>query len=260
MIQNFFDTIRVYDVGLTKVRLGNKGDGGYVVLDEVCKNSSRLYSYGVGNDISFEEDFYHRYSGNKIRLFDHTVDGINTNNKDFHFVQEGLSYKKLSHFNTLENHIRQFGDENVPHKNLKIDIEWNEWKVFEELSDKTLRSFDQIICEFHTIPVQYKDSHSPYFTEFHKQVYAQINNLMFARYTKVMDKILNWYCIFHAHINNSLPLVEVNGLKIPSLVELSLVNRQSITMARLPAKSRFPQDGLDYPNKTDRDDIEWNNG
>lgn len=260
MVKKFFNSIKIYDVGYNRVRLGNKRDGGYVVLDEICQKSKVMYSYGISDDISFEEDFYSKYPNNKIRLFDHTINGINTNNPDFHFVKEGLAADKGPNLNTLENHMDHFGDTFVPNKTLKIDIEWNEWDFFEKLSIKTLQGFDQILCEFHTVPVLYKDSHSPYFTGFHKQVYNNINELMFKRYKDIMEKITKYYLPFHVHINNSIQPVDVNGMSIPSLVELSLVNRSLVKNYSL-SKDKYPIDGLDYPNKTDRPDylnFKWN--
>lgn len=260
MIKKFFNSIKIYDVGYTKVRLGNKRDGGYIVLDEICKKSKVLYSYGVSDDISFEEDFQNKYRDNKVRLFDHTINDINTTNPHLYFLKEGLAAQQSPNLNTIENHMEYFGDTFVENKTLKIDIEWNEWNFFENLSIKTLQKFDQILCEFHTVPVVYKDSHSPYFTNFHREIYSNINGLMFKRYKEIMEKVTKYYIPFHVHINNSIQPVNVDGISIPSLVELSLVNRDLIKNFSL-SKEKYPIEGLDYPNKTDRPDylnFKWN--
>ena len=41
-----------------KIRLGRNHDGGYVLIDE--GNFDKLYSYGIGDDISFETAFVNR--------------------------------------------------------------------------------------------------------------------------------------------------------------------------------------------------------
>jgi len=261
MIKKFFDSIKIYDVGYKKIRLGNNRDGGYVVLDDISKKSKVLYSYGISDDISFEEDFYKKYPNNKIRLFDHTIEKICTTNPNFYFVKQGLATEKTEELNTIENHINSFGDAEIKNKTLKIDIEWNEWNFFENINETTHRDLDQILCEFHTIPVVYNGSHSPYFTGFHKQVYNQMNNLMFERYFNIIEKIKKHYLPFHVHINNSLQPVNVNGFDVPSLIELSLVNKNLVDTFSL-SRDTYPIAGLDYPNKTDRPDylnFKWNN-
>jgi hypothetical protein len=55
---------------------------------------------------------------------------------------------------------------------LKIDIEFNEWEVLEEISLEVLNGFSQILIELHFVPVIYNGKHSPYFTEFFKNSYV----------------------------------------------------------------------------------------
>ena len=263
--REFLDLIKVYDVGYTKRRLGNSGDGGYVVLDEISRISSRLYSYGVGNEISFEQAFHSEYPRNHVRLFDHTVEDFYTNHPAFTFTKEGIGQVNRGDINTLRNHLDRFGDLEVPHKTLKLDIEWAEWDVLNSITlrePELLTTFDQILCEFHVIPVIYKDSHSPYFTGFHKHVYEQINIQLFESYKGVLANVLTQYVPFHVHINNSLPLVKIGEEKLPTLIELSLVKRSLIdTRVMTRSTDTFPINGLDFPNKSDRPDIigyDWN--
>ena len=49
ILYKFLDLIQLYDVGLTKTRIGFQFDGGYVLLDELCKKRfSEGYSCGLG--------------------------------------------------------------------------------------------------------------------------------------------------------------------------------------------------------------------
>jgi hypothetical protein len=254
---NFIKSIKVYDTEFNKVRIGDNKDGGYIVLDEISNLTESLYSYGVETNSSFENEFVENYDCTAV-LFDHTVDSAAKSNSKFTFVKEGLSHKKTSDCDSLENHLSKYG--NPSHKTLKMDIEWCEWDVFENISDTLLNSFDQILCEFHVIPVKYKDSHTPYFTKFHNSFYDNVNNILFEKYNKVFAKLQENYYVFHVHINNSIPCNFVNGELVPPLIEMSLVNKNLIKNPSLTT-SHFPVDGLDYPNKTDRPDITnitWN--
>ena len=40
--EKFMSQIQVKDVSLTKTRIGNKHDGGYVLLEELCEKTSIL--------------------------------------------------------------------------------------------------------------------------------------------------------------------------------------------------------------------------
>ena len=54
-VKNLINSLKVYDLGHKLVRIGPKGDGGYLVpsiLDEI----DFCFSPGVGNSIKFEED------------------------------------------------------------------------------------------------------------------------------------------------------------------------------------------------------------
>ena len=253
----FLDNILIFDTEYTKVRVGDKKDGGYVVLDEVSSYTEKLYSYGVETNTSFESDFCDRYDCNAI-LFDHTVDGPERYDDMFTFVKEGLSHVKTHDCDTLHNHLQLYG--NPERKTLKMDIEWCEWDVFEQMPPHVLEDFDQILCEFHVIPMNYKDAHTPYFTNFHKDVYSKVNDMLFDQYSWVLQVLQEDYYIFHVHINNSLPCNYVGCEEIPPLIELSMVNQRLVDHPTLCC-DRFPVKGLDYPNKTDRPDIthiRWN--
>tara|TARA_B100000287_G_scaffold90868_1_gene83182 strand:- start:1025 stop:1795 length:771 start_codon:yes stop_codon:yes gene_type:complete len=253
----FLDNFLIFDTEYTKVRVGDKRDGGYVVLDEVSRYTEKLYSYGVETNTSFESDFCDRYGCNAV-LFDHTVDGPEKEDERFTFVKEGLSHVKTHDCDTLHNHLQLYG--NPERKTLKMDIEWCEWDVFEQMPPHVLQDFDQILCEFHVIPMNYKDAHTPYFTNFHKDVYSKVNDMLFDQYSWVLQALQEDYYIFHVHINNSLPCNYVGCEEIPPLIELSMVNQRLVDHPTLCC-DRFPVKGLDYPNKTDRPDIthiRWN--
>ena len=57
---SFLNNILVFDTEHTKVRVGDKEDGGYVVLEEVSLETEILYSYGVEYNSSFEGEFVKR--------------------------------------------------------------------------------------------------------------------------------------------------------------------------------------------------------
>ena len=246
--------ISVYKTEYTKKRFGENKDGGYIVLAEPFKKCKVLYSYGISDDISFEIDFVKNNPNSLVRLFDHTITKLPYQHENFSFLKEGISAEKSDQLNTLENHLNYFGDLNSPNKTLKIDVEWNEWEVFDKMPERILSQFDQILCEFHFIPMNYKDAHTQYFTQFHQSIYSEVNKMLFQKYQSVLDKIVKHYYIFHLHINNSLGINEINTESVPPLVEISLINK-NLVQSPILINPDFPIENLDYPNKSYKKEI-----
>jgi len=237
-----YEVNEVYDTELTKQRIGKKSDGGYVTYPEIFKKANTVYSLGVGDDVSFEKELIAKYSNiEEIFLFDPTIEKLPEENVKFSFRQEeGL--------NVLNEEIKQ---DSV----LKMDIEWDEWEMFLEANKDFLNKFSQMFLEIHLVTIEDKKGLSPYFTNFYKNVYGKINEVMFETHYKVLKKLNDLFYIYHIHANNSLPKVELNGYSFPPLIELSLVRKDLVKNTNM-TNEIFPVKGLDFQNKTDRDDIE----
>lgn len=254
-VRKFCDTIKVYDTPLlTKVRIGPPSDGGYIVIDEISAKSNILFSYGIGNDIRFEEDFVTRYPVSAAYCFDPTIDALPEHTvAGLNFMKEPADEYSLIRHPLLYN----------PHKlniTLKIDVEWAEWNVFdvfEGLSPQRLMQFDQILCEFHIIPAVFKPGkETPYFRGFYQNIYDYMTEALFKKYTRVLELIQRTHTIVHVHANNSLEPVVYGDRGIPQLIEMTFV-RNSLT-AFIPTQLTFPVPNLDFPNKSWKPDIiDW---
>jgi hypothetical protein len=241
-IEKFLKEIKVYDCSdMTKIRLGNKSDGGYVVLKEICDQTGVLYSFGVGDDVGFELDFVDLFPGAGVKLFDPTIDRLPINHPNFNFTKSGISKEKLNQVN--RNSL------------LKIDVEWDEWEVLYSLEDEILSRFNQILIEFHVSLMESRRSYlSPYFQQFYQSVTDKINCELANKYFTVMRRLTNQFYIYHIHANNSLQKVQLNGNSFPPLIEISFVRKDLVKTVSLTTVT-FPIEGLDCPNKTDRPDI-----
>jgi len=245
MINKFFNLIKVYDTEYTKVRVGNKEDGGYVVAKELAEKTDCVYSFGIGDDISFEEDFCNEFNPEKVRCFDHTIEGVATDIDKIEFNKLKLSPDLLTRDDIYSSSL------------LKIDVEWDEWDFFSGgLGLFNLFGFNQIIIELHIInPAEDNTWKTTYFTKFYKNIYSKINNDIFRKYYFVLNYLLSIFTIVHIHGNNSLIKTRLGGYEFPPLLELTLV-RSNLIKKRKLTKETFPIKGLDYPNKTDRPDFE----
>lgn len=244
-IKAFLASIKVRDVGLTKIRVGNTNDGGYVCLQELCEQSKVVYSAGVGNDVGFEEDWVQRWPKTRFLLFDPNISELPGKKQShygftLHKLGLGLKWKPLRNV--------------APNSTLKMDIEWDEWGAFQVFEDEALLNFSQMLVEFHLVHAEPRENLSPYFYGFYTEAMDKINQDLFGMYLGVMQRLNNHFHIFHIHANNSLPVINVEGYVMPPLLEISFV-RKDLVKKHSPSKENFPIAGLDQPNKTNRPDI-----
>ena len=95
------------------VRVGRRGDGGYVMIDDFCKgNGGVAYSFGISNEISCDADM--AKLGYEVFMYDMTINGLPYTHEKFHFFKEGIGGKKdeAKSLDTLENFIKRNGHEN----------------------------------------------------------------------------------------------------------------------------------------------------
>ena len=159
------------------MRIGRKGDGGYILLDDLT-NIKIAYSFGLFNEISFDKDLADKNID--IFMYDHTIKNLPFQNKRFHWKKIGLIGKKINNneMKTLEELIIENGHLNENNMILKMDIENSEWNVFEEINDKILKQFKYIVGEFH-------------FSKKYESIYSS-----------VFKKLNKTHQIFHLHCNN----------------------------------------------------------
>lgn len=230
-------------VGLDKIRVGNKNDGGYVVLKELCEKTDHVYSYGIGDDCSFELDFAEKFPNvQSLFLFDPFISKLPADHSKFEMVRtdfaDGMKYYSVIDENTL----------------LKVDVEWAEWKTLLDYDIDRLKKFGQVVIELHLVHADAPMGLTPYFTDFYDCILAEVNAPLFEMYHAVLSKLNGTHVCHHIHANNSLPLTHIGGYKIPPLIEMSFVNRRLVHQSE-KSKESFPVEGLDFPNKTDRPDI-----
>lgn len=154
--------------------------GGFYVNPELISNNSIVYSFGIGEDISFDKAVI-KNNNCQVFGFDPTPKSINWIDKqnlseNFHFYKYGISNKNgfvdfftpknpnhvsgsiTAHENvdvtnkvsvemkTLESIMQNLGHDHIDV--LKMDIEGSEYDVIENILDSNL-TITQILIEFH---------------------------------------------------------------------------------------------------------------
>lgn len=203
------EQLKIYDVKSPKVRLGNEWDGGYVLPELMLNESKALFTYGVGNDVSFEVDYINK-TNNNVYLFDHTIDKITVSLdslKSMVFKKEGLSYEKTEKLDTFFNH---YNENKIDGRVLlKIDIEGDEFQYFLKTDiEKLSKLVTGIVVEFH--PTEIK---------------VNINNFF-----EALEKLNKYFYNCHIHANNYGGTVKhvSDGMNInlPHIIEMTFINKE----------------------------------
>jgi len=256
-IYQFLNSLKVYDTDLNKIRIGPNHDGGYILTEKFSKNDESLISIGIGDDISFDLAFREINNFKKIYLYDKDSKVKIPSIKNFELIKKNVAVKTDVKNNFIG--INQLLDKFNKKITLKVDIEGNEWDIIDNIDIKHFNLISQMVIEFHIIHIDVskdflKKKYTPYFTKFYLDNYDLINNNLFKKYLRIMEKVNKYFYIFHAHPNNSLKEFKIGKLNIPPLLELSFINKKLVNYAKL-TKKKFPIKNLDFANKNDRDDI-----
>jgi hypothetical protein len=226
---------------VTLFRVGNECDGGYVMLSELIKKNSISYSFGVGGATSWEDQISKEFN-NKIYMYDHTINGINSSDPNFIWKKIGIGKTDSGNINTIETIIKNNKHENETDMTLQCDIEGSEWDIFIDTPQETLCQFAQMNVEMHwlssmlTDDIKYPDGYEKIF--------------------ETLKKLRENFTPFHIHGNNYRPAFNVGGKVCGDVIEVSYVRNDLVEFSDEDVV--FPT-SLDRPNKRNRPDIKLGN-
>ena len=215
----------------TKVRLGPPEDGGYVCTVDMLDKCSCIMTYGVGNDIRYEEDFVAKYDKPAF-LFDHTTGATAWEKPNMKFIAEGLGLgENCKEWYTHKEELNISKD-----ILLKIDIEGEEFAYFNTTDHSKLK--DNVVGLF--LEIHWLDN---------------ISNQEKA--IQLIEKLNENFLLCHIHGNSWGDLFEYNGFEIPKVLELTFVNKKLISEYEIDTQS-YPIQGLDISNCPHREDYQLN--
>ena len=246
------------------IRVGRDNDGGYCISEEALKNTKILYSFGLADDWSFEENFLVKNKNTDIYVFDCSVNWkfwIKKLIKDFvellkmkktikNFIKDFFCYfhyliffskKRVTHIkqNIVEQNNNLSEDKNIQSSTmksilssygkdkffLKVDIEGNEYRIL----DAIVENQDGLEClaiEFHNIDLM----------EVH-----------------IRNFIKNFKLdLVHVHVNN---FGGCNSQGYAKVVEATF-SKNTYNQKRSNEEKIFPNPSIDQPN--DKNKIEEN--
>jgi hypothetical protein len=231
-IKRLLRLLRPYAVeGFSKARFGSPYDGGYILLDDF-QGVDTAFSFGVEQNASLDADVAKR--GVTVYQFDHTVDAPITDNPRLIFARKRIFTEAGPESESLSSLIEQHDKQNTkPNILLKIDIENDEWAVFDTTPPEILNRFSQIVGEFHYLQ-GLSDVH-----------WRQL-------FTRVLEKLSDAYAVIHVHANNMGGFSNVANVIFPNVLEITFANRSMYSFSE--TDEIFPG-ALDAPNDPSRPDM-----
>jgi hypothetical protein len=217
--------------GFSKARFGSPHDGGYVLLDDF-QGVDTAFSLGVEQNAAWDVDVAER--GLTVYQFDHTVDGPITDHARLVFARKRISPEAGAESESLSSLIRQHDRRNTnPNILLKIDIENDEWAVFDRTPPEILSRFSQIVGEFH--------------------YFEGLSDIRCRRlFTRVLTKLADVFAVVHVHANNCAASSNVAAFVFPNVLEITFANRGIYSFSE--TDEIFPGP-LDAPNDPSRPDL-----
>ena len=217
------------------IRIGSKGDGGYVMLNSF-HNVEAAYSMGIFDNVDW--DFAMGEKGIPIYMYDHTIKELPKEHHNFYFKKIGICGKETQHDELKDIGTLLHENNHIKSKNLilKMDIEGYEWESFATMSEDEITKFSQIVCEFH---------------KFSRSSLRDKNSNI----NRAMRKILKHMKCIHIHINNNGAIDNIYGHYLPAYIEISFVRKDLLGNYKL---LNYVDTTLDGKNVQGKEDVDIN--
>lgn len=215
---------------IPKRRLGARHDGGYVINDDL-RDLDAAISIGIGGEVSFDLDLAQQ--GVRVFQYDPTIAETPLPHRNFTFrrlgwaAMDGADTRSLAAM-LAENQLVDSRD-----LLLKFDAEDAEWDALATSDPAVLGGFRVIVGELHWLERLEDDG-------------------FFERAWQAMAVLTRDHVVTHLHVNNCGAVVVVQGVVIPTVVEISLLRRDRAHFA--PSHAPIPGP-LDFPNDVTLPDI-----
>lgn len=216
--------------GFRKARFGSSNDGGYVILDDF-KPLDYMFSFGVEHNADF--DFYVAEQGVRVVQFDHTIERAPLEHARIKWEKKKIAPVATTDSENISHLVETYGiGEKGPNALLKIDIEHDEWPVFDVTPAADLKKFTQITGEFHGFD---------YLSERARLEVVE----------RVIDKLAENFALVHVHANNHCDVADFFGLTVPYVLELTFANREIYQFEDTDETFPGPLDAPCDPGKPD---------
>ena len=204
-----------YKVPVQKIRLGSKGDGGYVIVPSM--KYDLFLSCGLSDNVQFENDFLSLYTI-PCKGFDGTISSLPANS---HLNLDWVAKNIGPHSSDKETNLHEYMDS---HKDifLKMDIEGAEYSWVDSCSKDQLENLKQIVMEVH---------------------WPNTNE----KWDSVFHRLVETHWLVHIHGNNHCGCYMIEGRPIPEVLELTYIRKKDWPQLHRNTRG-FPHEEVDSKN------------
>lgn len=221
----FIRQLAPVDVGIELTRIGSRGDGGYLVPNDM-DGIGGCISPGVSIEIGFDLEMARR--GIPVFMADASVKGPPEQHELFHFYPKFLDVVDDEQNMRLESLVAEASLRTAEDLILQMDIEGAEYRVLLDASDEVLNRFRIILLECHHL----------------SRLFGRQNSQLI---TATFRKLLRHFYVLHIHPNNVCPSTRRGDVEIPPVMEFTLIRKD---------RARYePRPGLSIPHPLDRDNV-----
>ncbi|MGR3460303.1 MAG: FkbM family methyltransferase [Roseovarius sp.] len=217
-----------YQTDSPLIRLGDFGDGGYLVPDDLC-GIAACYSPGVSEQASFEMDMAKR--GIPSFMADASVECPPRNVPGAQFEAKFLGDRDEGDHMTLASWVAATDPKPGADLLLQMDIEGAEYTTLAAAPRDLLRRFRMIVIEWHHLP----------------SVLTKPRSMRLA--LAAIENLREDFVTIHLHPNNVAGSVEIDGEAIPRVVEATLLRRDRARDLRPATALPHPLDWRHNPKR-----------
>ena len=212
------------------IRIGGDGDGAYLLPNDL-EGIAACFSPGVADVCGFEAELADRF-GIPSYLCDASVTGDNLGLQDgAHWFSrkwlgsfDGAETQSLDHWVLASDHA-EAGD-----LLLQMDIEGSEYRSLLAVSDSVLSRFRIVVLELHGLAG------------------LQSSRFLNTLFLPTLHKLHRHFDCVHAHANNCCGSLDLCGVDVPQVIELTFYRRAANAAARQPVQVPHPLDVLNVPD------------
>jgi len=226
---DFLIRLSPYNTNINLIRLGESGDGGYLIPDDL-EGIEACFTGGVGPMIGFESDLAKK--GINCFMADYSVEKLPVSHSNLFFEKKFIGTKNDQTHITFEDWFSKNtknsggGGDYI----FKIDIEGDEYKILPLIEEKYLTRMRIVVLEFH------------YFSNIITPMGYDLIKLIF-------DKLQKNHTILHINPNNVSPSIKFSKkVELYDYLEITLLRNDRIETKK--EKLIFPHP-LDSKNNND---------
>lgn len=212
ILLDFLIRLRPYDTNINLIRLGESGDGGYLIPDDL-EGIRACFTGGVGPMIGFEYDLAEK--GINCFMADNSVEMLPVSHNNFYFEKKFIGTKNDKTHITFDDWFSKktktsMNDDFI----LKLDVEGDEYKILPLIKEESLKKMRIIILEIH------------HFTNVMTPMGFDLIKLIF-------DKLQKNHSIVHINPNNVSPSIKFSRrVELYDCLEITLLRNDRITQKK----------------------------